>query len=85
LDRVGHPVLSAVDNDFGILGMKYLLLATWFVSSQPPSSYQATFNSAEACEVARKAVLADGQRLKMSNIKKPSHLAAINRCLLSLH
>jgi hypothetical protein len=56
---------------FGILGMKFLLLVTWFVSGQPPSSYQATFNSAEACEVARKAVLADGQRFKDEQYQKP--------------
>jgi hypothetical protein len=43
--------------------MKYLLLVTWIVSGQPPSIYQATFNSGEACEVARKAVLAEGRRL----------------------
>jgi hypothetical protein len=43
----------------------YLLLVTWIVSHQvPPSGYQATFNSAEACEAARNAVLAEGQRLK---------------------
>ena len=44
--------------------MKFVLLVTWIVSKQPPSSYQVTFNSAEACEVARNAVLADGRRLK---------------------
>ena len=42
----------------------FVLLVTWFVSGQPPSSYQTTFNSAEACEAARNAVLADGRRLK---------------------
>lgn len=42
----------------------FVLLVTWIVSGQPPSSYQTTFNSAEACEAARNAVLADGQRLK---------------------
>jgi len=42
----------------------FVLLVTWIVSGQPPSSYQATFNSAEACEAARNAVLAEGQRLK---------------------
>jgi hypothetical protein len=42
----------------------YLLLVTWIVSGQPPNSYQATFNSAETCEAARLAVLAESQRLK---------------------
>jgi hypothetical protein len=45
--------------------MKFVLLVTWIVSRQvPPSSYQTTFNSAEACEAARNAVLAEGRRLK---------------------
>jgi hypothetical protein len=38
----------------------FVLLVTWIVSNQPPSSYQTTFNSAEACEAARNAILADG-------------------------
>ena len=42
----------------------YLLLVTWIVSGQPPSSYQTTFNSAEACDAARGAVLAESLRLK---------------------
>jgi hypothetical protein len=42
----------------------YLLLVTWFVTGQPPSSYQATFTSAETCAAARAGVLAEGQRLK---------------------
>ena len=42
----------------------FVLLVTWIVSGQPPSSYQTTFTSAEACEAARNAVLADGQRIK---------------------
>jgi hypothetical protein len=42
----------------------FVLLVTWIVSGQPPSSYQTTFSSAATCEVARNAVLADGQRLK---------------------
>jgi hypothetical protein len=42
----------------------YLLLVTWIVSGQPPNSYQASFNSAEACEAARLAVLMEAQRLK---------------------
>ena len=42
----------------------FILLVTWIVFGQPPSSYQVTFNSAEACESARAAVLVEGQRLK---------------------
>jgi hypothetical protein len=41
-----------------------VLLVTWIVSGQPPTSYQARFGSEEACTEARDAVLADGRRLK---------------------
>jgi len=49
----------------------FVLLVTWIVSGQPPSSYQTTFNSAEACELARNAVLADGQRLRAEHAVNP--------------
>jgi hypothetical protein len=42
----------------------FVLLVTWLVYNRPPSSYQTTFNSVEACEAARDAVLTDGRRLK---------------------
>ena len=41
-----------------------ILLVTWLVAGQPPNSYQTTFNSMEACEAARSAVLAEGRRIK---------------------
>jgi hypothetical protein len=37
---------------------------------QPPSSYQAFFDSAEHCEAARKAVLAEGARLRAESEKR---------------
>jgi len=58
---------------------------TWIVFGQPPSSYQTTFNSAEACEVARKAVLSDRQRLKDEYYQKASQGQAVNSTLLSFH
>lgn len=42
----------------------YLLLVTWIIHGQPPSSYQAQFTSAEKCAAARESVLADGRRIK---------------------
>jgi len=51
----------------------FVLLVTWFVHSQPPSSYQTTFNSAEACEAARGAVLAEGRRLKEEIVQATGH------------
>jgi hypothetical protein len=41
----------------------FILLVTWFAFQQPPHSYQTTFNSTEACNAAREAVLADANRL----------------------
>jgi hypothetical protein len=56
----------------------FVLLVTWIVSGQPPSSYQTIFNSAETCEAARNAVLADGQRLKAEYMAAaPQQLAAM--------
>ena len=46
----------------------WLLVVTWIVSDQPPSIYQVRFNSAEACEVARNAVLAEGRRIKAESV-----------------
>jgi hypothetical protein len=49
----------------------FVLLVTWFVSNQPPSSYQTIFNSAEACEAARNAVLAEGRRINAEREGQP--------------
>jgi hypothetical protein len=43
--------------------MKIVLLVTWIVSGQPPSSYQVEFDSWEKCEAARDAVLRDRDRM----------------------
>lgn len=43
--------------------MKAILLVTWFIAGQPPSSYQTVFNSRDACEAARAQVFADAARL----------------------
>jgi hypothetical protein len=44
----------------------FVLLVTWFIAGQPPTSYQTGFTSVEACEAARLAVFADGDRLRQS-------------------
>jgi len=48
----------------------FLLLVTWFVHGQQPSSYQASFTSAETCEAAKAEVLKDAERLKRETIEK---------------
>jgi hypothetical protein len=42
----------------------FVLLVTWFALHQPPHSYQTTFGSAETCNAARDAILADAVRLQ---------------------
>jgi hypothetical protein len=44
--------------------MKIVLLVTWLVSGQPPSSYQVTFDSWEKCNAAKEAVLRDRDRVR---------------------
>jgi hypothetical protein len=41
----------------------FVLLVTWFVPGMPPSSYQATFDSAGACEAARHAIHGEERRM----------------------
>jgi hypothetical protein len=48
----------------------FLLLVTWFVHGQQPSSYQASFTSAETCQAARTEVLKEAERLKQEIIAK---------------
>lgn len=55
--------------------MEYILLVTWLVNNQPPSSYQTTYGSRDACEVARHAVLKEATRLKAEHEKAAYELA----------
>jgi hypothetical protein len=52
------------------------LLVTWFVYNQPPSSYQAKFDSAESCETARLKVNQEQQRLEAAAIAQNEALKA---------
>jgi hypothetical protein len=54
--------------------MKTVLLVTWIVYGQPPSSYQTLFTSMEACQAARAAVVAEADRL---NSEQASYAARI--------
>jgi len=54
---------------------KVLLLVTWLVQDQPPSNYQATFDSMEACLQAQAEVIADGDRMKQGVIDHNNWLA----------
>jgi hypothetical protein len=56
-----------------------LLLVTWIVSGQPPSSYQAEFNSIDACEKARATVLAENARLQEQQNQKTAAMEAWTR------
>jgi hypothetical protein len=50
--------------------MKFLLLVTWFVNNQPPSNYQVTFSSSEACGAARLQVLKEAERMRQDEIDR---------------
>jgi hypothetical protein len=41
-----------------------ILLVTWFIQGQPPSSYQTQFTSAQACENARSALAQQAEQIK---------------------
>ena len=43
--------------------MKTVLLVTWLIFGQSPSSYQVEFDTAEKCAQAKSAVLLDYERL----------------------
>jgi len=43
--------------------MKTILLVTWLVCSQSPSSYQVEFDTSAKCTQAKDALLSDYQRL----------------------
>lgn len=64
-----QPVLQAcgasLDHTSVGMAMKtFLLLVTWLIHGQPPSNYQVTFGSPEACEAARLQVINDAQRIR---------------------
>jgi hypothetical protein len=50
--------------------------ATWLVCGQPPSSYQVSFDSLDACKVARESVSAENKRLAVQSQQKPAGLPA---------
>ena len=43
--------------------MKVILLVTWIVFGQPPSSYQVEFDSTEKCAAAHNVLVAEQRRL----------------------
>jgi hypothetical protein len=57
--------------------MKYILLVTWISGGHPPVNYQVFFNSAEACETARQAVLADAQRVKAQQAREGGEMGQL--------
>jgi hypothetical protein len=48
----------------------WVLLVTWVVHGQPPSSYQTTFTSQETCEAARQQVLQSAFQMKQEMWKE---------------
>lgn len=54
----------------------FVLLVTWFVPGMPGSSYQTAFDSAGACEVARRAVHAEAHRMAAAVYQRADAAAA---------
>ncbi len=44
-------------------GTAALLLVTWFIGGQQPSSYQTAFSSMDNCQQAKAAVMSEQQKL----------------------
>lgn len=55
---------------------RIILLVTWLVNDQPPSSYQTEFNSMAACQRARDKVLAENARLAKQEEEKTAAMEA---------
>lgn len=41
----------------------FVLAVTWFVVNQPPSNYQMTYTTREACDSAKAQLFAEAKRL----------------------
>jgi len=48
----------------------FVLIVTWFAFNQAPQTYQTDFNTPQACEAARRQVLAEEQRLVSESEKE---------------
>jgi hypothetical protein len=49
--------------------MKILLLVTWFVYGQSPTSYQVSFSSMAACETVQSDLVKEAARLKVDTTR----------------
>ena len=56
----------------------FLLLVTWLMHDQPPSNYQVTFSSFEACEAARLKVIDDRTAHEAGQMNRNCDLVLIN-------
>ena len=56
-----------------------ILLVTWLVYDQPPSSYQTTFDLTAACQQAREKVLAENARLSALQRQRDAAMEAWTR------
>lgn len=53
-----------------------VLLVTWFLGGQPPTSYTATFATMQACEAARAQLVAEEARFARQQEADNAALAA---------
>jgi hypothetical protein len=57
--------------------MKTLLLVTWIVTGQPPSSYQTPFDTMESCLAARATVVVEADRLNTEAEQKAARFTQL--------
>lgn len=53
----------------------FILLVTWLVAGQPPSSYQVQFTSLKSCETAKAKVLDDADRMILAEAARQQKAA----------
>lgn len=59
--------------------MKTLLLVTWIVTGQPPSSYQTPFDTMEACLGARATVVLEADRLNAGSDQNAAQISEMKQ------
>lgn len=57
--------------------MEWVLLVTWIVPGQPPSSSQTSFTSEQSCTVARDQVLASALTMRQQKLQEAGNNPAL--------
>jgi hypothetical protein len=69
-DRRGTPKLGKRGPKTDRRMKTFILLVTWFVYGQQPSNYQVQFDSVDACQTARHALLEEAEQMRENRAAK---------------